>query len=438
MKIDSRNNAFRNVPAPVQKENSRLSFALEVADDVFLANKETLLVRYIRDDWRMADDRVAYLTPGGEHLWQKVPFTLSGNILSFELDFKGEHEHWIGISADHDGTRFQAEYFFCTLKEDLLALDAFKGSIHTHSTGSDGLFPPERVPFLIRKAGFDFTAVTDHKTYAPTLKALEAGKGFDSGLAIYPGEEAESYGVGINHILCLGCPSSVSEWEYDPNSDFFSRARKVEEALLAEGLPAHEAKYAGQFEAITSRIRELGGLSVFCHPYWKQNSRYASSVLLTDILLKRGNFDALELGNYNVPRTALCNAKVMEAIREGFSKPFLGSGDWHGRPGQKAEKDYTIIFAKDASFASFAQAVRANLCVGVGGCEDEFPFGSFRLVKYALFLMEHYFKKIHDPLCAQQGELLLRALDGEEGLFPEIRKKKEELLAARKAFFGRK
>ncbi|MBO5761916.1 MAG: hypothetical protein J6S53_10290 [Lentisphaeria bacterium] len=429
--------SFANMPCPIQKVDSRIKFVLEVKNEIFLQYADTLCVKYIRDDWRMADDRVAYLTPGGEHLWQNVPFTLSGNTLSFELEFKGEYEHWIGIRAKNGNDTYQDEYFFYTLEDDLLRLDAYKGNVHSHSTGSDGLFPPEKMPFYMRKAGFDFTAVTDHKTFDPTWKAVESSERFDSGLHVYCGEEAESYGVGINHILSIGSASSISKWEYDPESDFAQRAEKVEQELLAQGIPAHEAKYAGQFEAITSRIKEEGGLSVFCHPYWKQNSRYASTTLLTDILMKRGNFDALELGNFNVPRMALCNAKVMEAMQEGFAKPFIGSSDYHGRPSQKADKDYTVIFSNGADFASFREAVLDSRCVAVGGCDDEFPFGSFRLVKYALFLMEHYFKKIHDPLCAEQGELLLHASDGEEGVLPQIIAIKEKLEEERKRFFGR-
>ena len=51
--------------------------------------------------------------------------------------------------------------------------------------------------------------------------------------------------------------------------------------------------------------------------------------------------------------------------------------------------------------------------------------------------MEHYFKKIHDPLCAEQGDLLLRAADGEEGLLTRIAELKEKILEERKKFFGR-
>lgn len=430
--------AFGRMPNPIQPENTHIPFELEILDPVFREHRDIIRVLYIRDDWRMADGTPARLTPDREHLWQQVPHTAGDDgFLRFELDLNGECEHWLCISVTLGDTEYREEFFFYTLKDDLLTLRAFKGSVHSHSTGSDGVYDPEFVPACLRQAGFDFTALTDHKNYEPSLEAIRRMKELDSGLETFTGEEVESYGVGINHILSLGSSGSVTKWEYAEDSDFGERAEKIEKELLASGVPPHEAKYAGQFEAITSKIHELGGLSVFCHPYWKQNARYASSPLLTDILLRRGNFDAVEIGNYNVGRTALANAKVMELMREGIMpKPFIGSGDWHGRPGQKAEVDGTIIFAKTAAFPDFADAVRANLCVSIGGYTDAVPFGPFRLVKYALFLMEHYFKKIHDPLCREQGDLLLRALRGDRSLQSAIADLRKKLDAARAAFFG--
>lgn len=428
--------AFANVPARVLPANTHVKFELKIQNAYFKKYADEIDVKYIRDDHRMADESIARLTPDRELLWQKVKSHVSGDILFFELDFSGEHEHWIGISVIDGTTEYREDFYFYTLEEDLLKYNVYKGSVHTHSTGSDGNYPPEFVPAYMRQAGYDFTAVTDHKIYEPTLQAIEAMSKFDSGLELYHGEEAESYGAGINHILSLGSSASISNWEYDPESDFNERVEKIKQELA--GYPEHEAKYVAQFEAITSKIKELGGISVFCHPYWKQNARYASSPLMTDLILRRGNFDALELGNFTVPRMALLNAKVMEAIREyQFRKPFIGSSDWHGRPSQKATVDYTIIFADSAAFPDFAEAVRSERCVAVGGQNDEFPFGPYRLVKYALFLMDHYFKKIHDPLCAQQGDLILKALNGDMTVLPAIAELKTQIAEAQAAFFGK-
>ena len=99
--------------------------------------------------------------------------------------------------------------------------------------------------------------------------------------------------------------------------------------------------------------------------------------------------------------------------------------------------DYTIIFADSAEFPDFAEAVRAERCVAVGGQNDEFPFGPYRLVKYAQFLMVHYFKQIHDPLCAEQGDLILKALNGDMSVLPAIAELKEKIAEKQAEFFGR-
>ena len=38
----------------------------------------------------------------------------------------------------------------------------YRGNLHTHSTRSDGLFPPDQVCRAYRRAGYDFLAISDH------------------------------------------------------------------------------------------------------------------------------------------------------------------------------------------------------------------------------------------------------------------------------------
>ncbi len=426
--------AFGNLPGQVFPVNTKVRFQLTVPDEFFLENSASIRIRYIRDDWRMTDGSVAFLTPGLKHFWQEVSHTVRDGILEFELELNGEFEHWIGISAENEHCRCSEDFSFYTLEPDLMPYYAFKGNIHSHSTGSDGLFSPASVPAYMRRAGFDFTAVTDHHRFAPSLEAVGAMKPFDSGLECYPGEEVENLGAGMVHILSLGASASISDWKNDPEGDFAVQVEVRKKDFPS--LPEHERTYAAQFETLTSKIREQGGLSVFCHPYWKQNARFAATNLLVDAILRRGHFDALEIGNYNVPRTALMNAKWQELIREcNFRKPLIGSSDWHGRPYQKDNIDYTVIFAKSPRFEEFSDAVRNERCVAVGGYSEEFPFGSFRLVKYTLFLMEHFFRKHHDPLCREQGELLLKALEGDTSVLPRIAELKRKLTALYATFF---
>lgn len=426
--------AFGNFPGHVFSSGTKVRFQLSILDDFFRENVNSIRISYIRDDWRMEDGTVAFLTPDLEHFWQKIPYMVKDHVLDFEILLNGEFEHWIGIAAENENCRCSEEFSLYTLEPDLISYHAFKGNVHSHSTGSDGHFPPAVVAACMRRAGFDFTAVTDHHRYVPSLEAIQAMKPLDSGLECYPGEEVENLGEGIIHILSLGTSACITDWKNDPAGDFAAQtdARKKD----FTDLPEHERTYAAQFETLTSKICEEGGLSVFCHPYWKQNARFAATNLLADVILRRGHFDAFELGNFNVPRTALMNAKFQELIREcNFRKPLIGSSDWHGRPSQKDNIDYTVIFAESPRFEDFADAVRNERCISVGGYMDEFPFGSFRLVKFTLFLMEHFFRKLHDPLCREQGELMLKALEGDKSVLPRITGIRQELETLRKTFF---
>ena len=73
---------------------------------------------------------------------------------------------------------------------------------------------------------------------------------------------------------------------------------EVERALPA--LPAGVDRY--QYASclwVFDKIRQGGGLAVFCHPYWFTSNRYAPSGAVTSLLLERQPYDALELiGGY--------------------------------------------------------------------------------------------------------------------------------------------
>lgn len=425
---------FSNFPGYVFPVNTKIKFQLKVEHEFFRDHADSIRVQYIRDDWRVEDGSAAYWSPDLLHYWQQVDYEYKDGILSFDLTLSGEYEHWIGITAETAEDLYSEDFALCTLEDDLLQYLPFKGNVHTHSIGSDGDYPPAVVAARMRRAGHDFTAVTDHHEYAPSLEAIKAIEPLESGLECYPGEEAENYGNGITHIPSLGAKSSITQWKLDPASDFLPEVEALKKTLPAD-LPEHERTYVAQFEVIVRRIREQGGFAVFCHPYWRQNFRFAATNVMVDTILRRGNFDAVEWGNYNVPRVALINAKYMELVREtGFHKPILGSADWH-RDSQRDNVDFNIIFAKSASFEDFVDAVKNERCVATGGSQDTFPFGSFRLVKYALFLLDNYFKKFHDPLCFEQGELMLKALEGDTSVLPRIAGIREELRALPGKFF---
>lgn len=186
---------FKVLIPRVLPENEKIHFAFRILQPDLGDGPETIQVRYIRDDWRMSNGRTAVFTPGGNGFWDRIDCRAENGTLAFDLVLRGEHEHCVELVAS-DGEKRRAErYFFYTLAPDLFGFRPYKGVVHTHSTGSDGLYPPESVPAYMRRAGYDFTAVTDHKNFEPSLRAAASMRRFDSGLEVYSGEEVESRGA---------------------------------------------------------------------------------------------------------------------------------------------------------------------------------------------------------------------------------------------------
>ena len=64
----------------------------------------------------------------------------------------------------------------------------FRGDLHMHTCRSDGKEGPATVAANYRAKGYDFTVISDHHRYYPSLEAIEA-YGDLCDLAIIPGEE---------------------------------------------------------------------------------------------------------------------------------------------------------------------------------------------------------------------------------------------------------
>lgn len=78
-----------------------------------------------------------------------------------------------------------------------------KVDLHTHTTASDGMFPPAMNVKLAKEAGLHGLAITDHDTVAGVPEALLAGA--ELGIAVVPGVEISTSEQGKDiHILGYG------------------------------------------------------------------------------------------------------------------------------------------------------------------------------------------------------------------------------------------
>jgi hypothetical protein len=132
----------------------------------------------------------------------------------------------------------------------------FKGSLHIHSTASDGELAPDEVMGWYRERGYHFVALTDHGVWSEA-RSLDAGFVTISGIEV---ERFDPEG-GEYHLVGLGLarPPILDEGEFLP----------IQEAI--------------------DPLRAAGGRVILAHPYW-------SGQLSKDLLELEGCF-ALEVYN---------------------------------------------------------------------------------------------------------------------------------------------
>ena len=354
---------------------------------------------------------------GGEQSCTSV-LKPSDGILEVKHYFEAEQEHilLISVRTNEDEEKIGA-FSVYSLKEDLFLRWPYKGDLHMHSNMSDGKESPEFVAASCRKIGFDFMAVTDHQAYEPSIRAKEACKDIDIELQIFPGEEIHLPGVDV-HIVNFGGGFSVSQYVQENEEQYRAEVENVANSLDDAPAGVNKLEYAACAWAF-DKIRESGGLGIFCHPYWVFQGRYNVSPVFTEYMLEKHPFDAFELlgiGGLQVDSNILQVAHYNEQRAKGNKIAIVGCSDAHGcERGMAFGWIYTMIFSKGLELEDIKESIKNYYSVAVEklpGCPAR-VFGPLRLVKLALFLLREVFPK-HDELCNEEGNLMLRYISGDK------------------------
>jgi len=127
----------------------------------------------------------------------------------------------------------------------------FKGSLHCHTTNSDGTLTPTEVLRMYRENGYDFVAITDHGKVTKLVQEREDILPISGNeLSVGASRAGESY-----HIVGVGM-------EGDP-----------------EGA---DSSGPGAADRAINSIVDQGGLAFIAHPYW-------SGLVTEDIIGLRGH-----------------------------------------------------------------------------------------------------------------------------------------------------
>jgi predicted metal-dependent phosphoesterase TrpH len=329
-----------------------------------------------------------------------------------------------------------AEFRLYALEERLWALNPYKGDLHMHSTGSDGVEAPAIVAAKGRSIGLDFMALTDHGNYAPSIEAQEAFRGLPLDLALERGEEVHGPGNGV-HIIHYGGSESVNTWLH-------THPQEIEAAIKA--FPIHPDARVHREIAMShltfDRIREVGGIAIFCHPYWQIDEGYHIAEAVTEAILKEHRFDAYEvIGGYwphEVESNAIQIARYHHEQSQGNHFPVIGVSDSHGCDRGLFGWYYTVVLAPSPHVNDVATAIREFRSVAVEARpgHDPRPVGDFELVVYTLYLLREYFPT-HDVLCVAEGQWMLAHLNGEVNAIQELTALHGQVAAYQNQFYGR-
>ncbi|MBM3493021.1 MAG: hypothetical protein FJX72_01670 [Armatimonadetes bacterium] len=354
----------------------------------------------------------------------KPPVRRVDGALVLRQYFEAEQEHVLILEAVEGGNRRRlGEFRIYSVGPDLAGRLPWKGDVHMHSSYSDGREAPAYVAAACRSIGLDFMALTDHGQYEPSLEAIRAFDAVQCDLRICPGEEVHPPGNPV-HMVNFGGRSSVNAL-FHPEDAY--RAGVEEMAAGLGSLPpgVDRFQYASTVWSL-DRIREVGGLGIFCHPYWFTSNRYTPSGALTSCIFETQPYDAYELiGGYHLHEVAsntLQVARYHEERVHGRRIPIVGVSDAHGcERGELFGWYYTVAFAPSCEFDDLKAAIKGLWSVAVEALPNQEPraFGPFRLAKYAQFLMREVFP-LHDELCVEEGRLMRTHAAGDPEAAPAL------------------
>lgn len=193
-------------------------------------------------------------------------------------------------------------------------LPFFKGNTHMHTTRSDGRLSPQDAIARYARAGYDFVALTDHRTVSPERT--------EQGVLVLSGVELDyRLDVQVVHITGLG---------------------------LREPFDARAACQPGTWpEDGVAAIRAAGGRAILAHPAWSLNT--------LSVLPRLRGVSALEIFN-SVSRSPWNGDRAESA---SFSDLASTAGTY-----------LPVVCADDAHFYD-GDECQAFICVNAPACTRE-------------------------------------------------------------------
>lgn len=373
-----------------------------------------------------------------------------------EHTFDKEQEYFL-IFRDENDKKIERFSVYC-VEDDLRGRYPFMGDLHMHTTRSDGNQTPAVVCANYRRYGYDFTVISDHMRYYPSLEAIDAYKDVNIELNIVCGEEVHMprvYGQTNDvHIVNFGGEYSINALtegrhlqEVGPDKKYRSLYGEAPDIMSYDEYQAKMQKLADELDVpdyidrvpyasccwIFDEIEKANGLGIFAHPTWKRDA-YHVPEQFCDYMLEHKPFGAFEVlgGERYFEHNGFQTVKYYETMAKGVRLPIVGSTDSHSsyESNDGAFICETIVFSPENERKALIQSIKDYYSAAVDTISKEYRIvGESRFVRYSCFLLEHYFPR-HDELCCEEGRLMKQYVTGTE-------EEKAEAKEALNFFYGR-
>ena len=392
-------NMFFTVFPSVVKAGEKTEITITAIHEKMPFTEDTYIVRVVPKEKRDVprNSKLGILSNEFKEFTAKV----KDNTITISYLFRTEQEYRLILFTKERKRMY--DFAVYALNEDLYGTMAYRGDLHMHTTCSDGMNTIAQVTAESRKKGLDFICITDHHKYYPSKEAIRMYENVDTGLTIYPGEEVHNCDMGYVHIVNFGGDHSVNELLEADYENLLKKFQK--EAEKNTKLDYINAVDFAMRKWICEEIRRGGGKAVFPHPYWTICDEYHSETDFAIYTLNSGIYDIYEImGGCTVNENQVQAALWHELRLMGNDMPIVASTDAHRNCiiGNYS----TIAFVKPNENITDTIMDKRSVAVQAMPGEASRVVGSFRLMKYGVFLMENYFP-VYQTYTNSIGELML-------------------------------
>jgi len=308
-----------------------------------------------------------------------------GLTIPFAPDAPGE---WVlTITGEDTGVRALPVLGLFVVERARRKLRPYIGDLHAHSTGSDGRQEPAYCGIRARELGYDFFALTDHNNFASSEEMIrKLRRRLGRKMLLMRGEElhappAPFHHVGIGHSESVEALRTRRKAQHRREIEAIKKELRVrrtvdrlDETAYAEGLWK------------LRKTRELGGLTLFAHPYWSYRNTLCTDEAEREQTFLDREFDAVEVTTTADATSLMANRLAKEAAG-GRPLSVVGISDSHNWSADgTAGRHWTYMLAEELTQDALFDAIRSGRSLACEDVNGRLQFGGpFELVDYAIF-----------------------------------------------------